>query len=648
MKYDIVKVAAATPQIRVADTEYNTDQIIEMINKAHSEKVKLLTFPEFSITGYTLNDLFLQDTLLSEALVGLKRVMKATAEMDMVVLVGLPLEINCKLYNVAAVLFNGKILGIVPKTFIPNYSEFYEARQFSEAPSDVAYVALPDVTKDKNIPFGTDIIFEAENMPAFKLSIEICEDLWVPLPMSTKHSMAGATIIANLSASDEITGKSAYRHSLVAAQSASTISTYIYADAGEGESTTDLVFSGDNMIYENGTLLAKSKRFSTGLITAETDLGRLHSERRRIRTFSKGLSEEEEKKYVHVGFNFKNIEETQMQRHITRTPFVPENELERNQRAEEILNIQANGLKKRLLHTNAKSAVVGISGGLDSTLALLVTAKAFELLNWDKKKIIAITMPCFGTTDRTYQNACELIKNIGATFKEIPVNDAVRQHFKDIEHDESVHDVTYENSQARIRTLVLMDVANKTGGLVIGTGDLSEIALGWATYNGDHMSMYAVNCSIPKTLVRYLVKYVADNAESYFADATQVSNVLLDILDTPVSPELLPPENGEISQETESLVGPYELHDFFLYYMMRYGYRPKKIYHLAKYTFKGSYSDEEILKWLKKFYWRFFSQQFKRSCIPDGPKVGSVALSPRGDWRMPSDACVSAWMKELE
>ncbi len=642
MKDNFIKVAAVTPDIRVGDTEFNTESIISNIGEAARKGVKLAVFPELCITGYTCGDLFLQDTLLKGALNGLARICRVSKGFDMVVVVGLPFMYKNRLYNAAAVIHSGTLLGIVPKQNIPNYSEFYEARHFVPALSKNEFIDIPELGLDDcNITFGAKVLFEASNLPGFVLGIDICEDLWMPVPPSCYHVMASATVIANLSASDETTGKDIYRRELVRNQSARLVCGYIYADAGEGESSTDLVFSGHNIIAENGNILAESERFSNQMVVSEIDLGRIASERRRMTTFN--IVSCYEAGYNVEYFNFSDTPETVLTRKYPRTPFVPGNKSDMEQRCSEILNIQAMGLKKRLAHTNCKSAVVGISGGLDSTLALLVTVKAFDLLKLPRKGIQAVTMPCFGTTGRTYNNSCSLAKKLGVTLKEVPVHEAVNQHFKDIGHDAGVHDVTYENAQARQRTFILMDIANQSGGMVVGTGDMSELALGWATYNGDHMSMYGVNASVPKTLVRYLVLYYAETCGD-----SGLRDILMDVLDTPVSPELLPPENGEISQKTEDLVGPYELHDFFLYYMMRFGYTPSKIYRLAKYTFDGAYNEDTIYKWLNTFYHRFFSQQFKRSCLPDGPKVGSVALSPRGDWRMPSDASVKMWIKDLE
>ncbi len=636
MKDNFIKVAAVTPDIRVGDTEFNTQSIICNIKEAAKKGVKLAVFPELCITGYTCGDLFLQDTLLKGALDGLEEICKVSKDFDMVVIVGIPFMYKCRLYNTAAVMHKGRLLGIVPKQNIPNYSEFYEARHFSPAPSESEFLDIFGTS----VTFGAKVLFEALNLPGFVLGIDICEDLWMPVPPSCCHAMASATVIANLSASDETTGKDIYRRELVKNQSARLVCGYIYADAGEGESSTDLVFSGHNIIAENGNILVESERFSNQMVVSEIDLGRIASERKRMTTFN--ITSPSEAGYETSYFEFTDMDETVLTRKYPRTPFVPGNKSDMEQRCSEILNIQAMGLKKRLAHTNCSSAVVGISGGLDSTLALIVTVKAFDLLKLPRKGIQAVTMPCFGTTGRTYNNSCSLAKKLGVTLKEVPIHEAVNLHFKDIGHDLDVHDVTYENAQARQRTFILMDIANQSGGMVIGTGDMSELALGWATYNGDHMSMYGVNASVPKTLVRYLVLYYAKTCND-----KELESILMDVLDTPVSPELLPPENGEISQKTEDLVGPYELHDFFLYYMMRFGYTPSKIYRLAKYTFDGVYSGDTIYKWLDTFYHRFFSQQFKRSCLPDGPKVGSVALSPRGDWRMPSDASVKMWIKDL-
>lgn len=646
MKYGFLKVAAATPAIKVADCAYNREQIVTLIHECEKAKAQLMVLPELCVTGYTCGDLFLHETLLTNAKKELLAIAKETIGMDVVVVVGLPMMKDQKLYNVAAVVQNGEILGVVPKSHIPNYSEFYEARYFCEGSTNIDYVRLGE----DMVPFGTNLLFECEEFPIFTLGVEICEDAWVAIPPSSYHALAGATVIANCSASDETTGKDCYRSALVSNQSARLLAGYIYTSAGAGESTTDVVYSGHNMIYENGTKLAESNRFlgENHVTYSEIDLGRIEAERRRMMTFK-----QDKREYMTIPFTLPSLEmdeqgqvtlpETTLTRYVDKAPFVPSDEAQKRKRCDEILNIQATGLRKRLEHTGCKTAVIGISGGLDSTLALLVTVKAFNMLGLDHKNIIAVTMPCFGTTDRTYSNAVKLTKNIGATLEEIRINEAVLIHLRDIGHDVNTHDVTYENAQARERTQILMNIANKTNGMVIGTGDMSELALGWATYNGDHMSMYGVNCSVPKTLVRYLVEYYAITSKD-----KELTHILQDVLDTPVSPELLPPKDGEISQKTEDIVGPYELHDFFLYYVMRFGYSPKKIYKLAVYAFNGEYSNETIHKWLKVFYRRFFTQQFKRSCLPDGPKVGSVALSPRGDLRMPSDAMSTLWMKEVE
>ena len=634
MKNGFVKVAAATPDIRVADVEFNTQNIINAMEEAQKNGAKILVFPELCVTGYTCSDLFDHSVLLKASRKALLEIAENTNDKDMLVFVGAPLEVNGKLYNVAAAMNQGEIIGFTTKTFLPNYGEFYEMRQFTPGPQTVREITF----EGKKIPFGPQILFQAEGMEELVVAAEICEDVWSPVPPSIQAALEGATVIVNCSASDETIGKDTYRRALISGQSARLISGYIYANAGEGESTTDLVFGGHNIIAENGTILKESSRYVNEIIYSEIDLQRITGERRKNTTFQP-LDEET---LVRVPFT---VEETKtfLTRTFPKKPFVPSDEQTRAQRCEEILTIQAMGLKKRLAHTNARTAVVGISGGLDSTLALLVTARAFDMLGRDKKDIIAVTMPCFGTTDRTYQNACEMSKKVGATLIEVPIADAVNVHFRDIGHDPEDHSVTYENCQARERTQVLMDIANKTWGMVIGTGDLSELALGWATYNGDHMSMYGVNASVPKTLVRHLVKYAADDTKD-----EALKNVLYDVLDTPVSPELLPPKDGDIAQKTEDLVGPYELHDFFLYFMLRFGYEPSKIFRIACMTFDGEYDKETIFKWLETFCRRFFSQQFKRSCLPDGPKIGTVALSPRGDWRMPSDACVAVWMRDLE
>lgn len=639
MKHGFIKVAAATPVIRVADCEYNTGKILELIDQAEEQGNKLVVFPELSVTGYTCGDLFLQDTLLRSASESVMRIAEHTDNKDIVVVVGFPYVVMGRMYNTAAVMCNGKVLGLVPKVSIPNYTEFYEARHFTSGNMEPISVDFMGT----EVFLGSRILFQCMSMPEFILGIEICEDLWIPQSPSISHCSAGATVIANLSASDELTGKDAYRRELVKNQSAKLVCGYIYSDAGEGESTTDLVFAGHNLVAENGIMLSEARLFENGLLSTELDLNKLESERRRMRTYSG----QETKAYQVIPFAFRQakseLPEITLTRYIDPAPFVPSVKADRDRRCEDIIHIQAMGLKTRLAHTGSEHAVVGISGGLDSTLALLITYKAFELLGLDKKGIIAVTMPCFGTTDRTYNNAVSLAEGLGVTLLEIPIRAAVELHFQDIGHDSSIHDLTYENSQARERTQVLMDIAGRYHGFVVGTGDMSELALGWATYNGDHMSMYGVNASVPKTLVRYLVSYFADTVKD-----KKLQEILGDILDTPVSPELLPPKDGEITQKTEDIVGPYELHDFFLYYVLRYGFEPAKIFRLAKLAFAGVYEDKLILKWLKVFYRRFFSQQFKRSCMPDGPKVGSVSVSPRGDLRMPSDASAAIWLKEID
>ena len=618
MKDGFIKVAAATPKIKVADVQSNSNNIINDIKKAAEQGVKLITFPELSITGYTCGDLFGQRLLIESAKKQLDRIREETKTLEIISVVGLPLIKNGKLINAAAVLYKGEILGTVGKKNLPNYNEFYEKRNFE------------DCTDEE------PVVFRCKDMPEFSFGIELCEDLWIPEPPSAKLALGGAEIIVNLSASNEMIGKAEYRRSLVTGQSGRLICGYVYASAGDGESTTDLVFSGHNLIAENGTLLKETKLFDNEMIISEIDVFGLASERQKNTSFPKY----NEVKVVEFEMN---TADTELTRFYSPTPFVPSDKKNRAERCESILTMQSEGLKKRVEHTNAKSLVIGISGGLDSTLALLVCVKTMDRLKRSRKDIIAVTMPCFGTTKRTKSNAVQLCEALGVTVKEINITESVLQHFKDIEHDVDNHNVVFENGQARTRTLVLMDIANQTNGLVVGTGDLSELALGWATYNGDHMSMYGVNGGIPKTLIRYIVGFYGDSSE----DET-LKKVLYDILDTPVSPELLPAENGEISQKTEDLVGPYELHDFFLYYAIRRSFSPSKIYRLAVRAMEGRYSDEEIKKWLNNFYRRFFSQQFKRSCLPDSPKVGSVTLSPRGDWRMPSDAVAGEWLKEIE
>ena len=632
MKDGFIKVSAATPKIKVADPAYNTEEILKIIDETEKNGASILVFSELTISGYTCGDLFLQQPLLTECKNQLLRIVKATENKSMLVVVGCPIVIKQKLYNCAVVISDGSILGIVPKTHLPNYSEFYELRHFTSGEGLEEDLWFGEEFGYVNV--AVNQLFKCKEIPELVVACEICEDLWVPLPPSTYHAMAGATVICNPSASVETTTKESYRRSLVSNQSARLLAAYIYADAGEGESTQDVVYSGHHLICENGSVLAEAKRFTNEIIYADIDVQKLAAERRKMTSFPGGQTDD----YFEQEFSLE-VKENKITRTFPKAPFVPDNQDERDKRCDEILSLQSMGLKKRLEHTNCKHAVVGISGGLDSTLAVLVTARAFDLLDIPRENLICVTMPCFGTTDRTYQNAVSLIKELGATLKEVRIEKAVRQHFADIGHDENNHDVTYENSQARERTQILMDMANQYNGMVIGTGDMSELALGWATYNGDHMSMYAVNCSVPKTLVRYLVLYYAETT-----DNKKLSEVLMDVIDTPVSPELLPPVDGVISQKTEDLVGPYELHDFFLYYMLRFGFPKAKLYRMAKLTFDGVYDDETIKKWLDKFYWRFFSQQFKRSCLPDGPKVGSVAVSPRGDLRMPSDASPTAWI----
>ena len=639
MIHGFIKTAAVTPKVQVADPEGNAREIIRLAKEAAGNGAKIIAFPELCITGYTCGDLFLQELLLESAKEALLQIIRETRELDALIFAGLPWEKEGKLYNVAAVFQGGKLLGLVPKTCIPNYGEFYELRHFARGnqEADAVWTDSGDGERDY-IPFGTRLLFTCEEMPGLAVAAEICEDVWVPDPPSIHHALAGATVIVNCSASDETTGKDAYREALISGQSARLVCGYIYANAGEGESSQDLVFGGHNLIAENGKILSRSARFKNETIYADLDIARIVGERRRMTTFFSRT----DAVYTEIGFHL-NKEETKLSRFIDPALFVPDDSQDRQKRCEEIFAIQYMGLKKRLEHTCSRTAVVGISGGLDSTLALLVAVRAFDSLGLPRKGILGVTMPCFGTTDRTYRNACELVRKLGGTLREVDIREAVTTHFRDIGHDPEVHDVTYENSQARERTQVLMDLANQSGGLVIGTGDMSELALGWATYNGDHMSMYGVNAGVPKTLVRHLVRYYADTCGD-----PELAATLLDVLDTPVSPELLPPKDGVIAQKTEDLVGPYELHDFFLYYVLRFGFTPSKIYRLARLAFAGVYGEDTILKWLKTFYRRFFTQQFKRSCLPDGPKVGSVAVSPRGDLRMPSDASAAIWLKELE
>jgi len=640
MKDGFIKVASCTPKIKVADIDYNVREIIKMMSDAEDNGAKIIVFPELCITGYTCQDLFLQHTLLDKALEGLDEIIDASNGLDALIFVGVPLEVDGKLYNTAAAVYGGNLLAFIPKKNMPNYGEYYEKRHFYEGFADPVCIGY----KGQEVVMGQNVIFTSTAVKGLQIACEICEDLWVSDTPSTRHAMNGANLIVNLSAGNEIIGKDDYRRMLVKSTSARLLCGYVYTDAGDGESTQDLVFPGHNIICENGSIIAESECFTTGTIYADIDIERIRHERRRMNTFTveNPSAIKEDNNYAKINFDI-NEGVTRLSRQFARTPFVPKDDSERNRRCEHILAIQSEGLKKRMLHTGLKDTVIGLSGGLDSTLALLVAVKAYDKAGLDRKGIHSITMPCFGTTDRTYNNAVMLAKTLGTSFEEIDIKESVTKHFEDIGQDMNKHDVTYENCQARERTQVLMDVANKVNGLVIGTGDLSELALGWATYNGDHMSMYGVNAGVPKTLVRYLVKYYADTATD-----SLLKKALYDVLDTPVSPELLPPKDGEIAQKTEDLVGPYELHDFYLYYMLRCGFSPKKIYRIAKDSFRGVYDDEIILKWLKSFYRRFFAQQFKRSCLPDGPKVGAVAISPRGDLRMPSDAVAKIWLDELE
>lgn len=640
MNYGFVKVAAAVPRVKIADCKYNAGQLESLIAVADGKGVQIITFPEMCITAYTCGDLFGQQLLLEEAEMGLMQILNNTRQLDIISILGMPITVNSTVINAAVVIQKGKILGVVPKTYLPNYKEFYEQRWFTSA----LQVAEDNVRLcGQIVPMGTNLLFETSDTT---FGIEICEDLWSTIPPSSTLALQGAEILFNLSADNEGIGKHSYLRSLISQQSARCIAGYVFSSCGFGESTTDVVFAGNGLIYENGSELAHSKRFSfeEQLVISEIDVERLRAERRINTTFaaSKGTVPSD-KKPLRITTEFVNSKELNLTRTFDMHPFVPQGET-LNERCEEVFSIQVAGLAQRLVHTGAKTAVIGISGGLDSTLALLVCVRTFDKLELPRKNIIGVTMPGFGTTDRTYHNALSLMKSLGITIREISIKEACIQHFKDINHDINIHDVTYENSQARERTQILMDIANQTWGMVIGTGDLSELALGWATYNGDHMSMYGVNGSVPKTLVKYLVKWVAEN------DIDEESRItLLDIVDTPISPELIPAdENGEIQQKTEDLVGPYELHDFFLYYFMRFGFRPSKIYYLANIAFKDIYDEETIKKWLSTFFRRFFNQQFKRSCLPDGPKVGSISISPRGDWRMPSDASSATWLKEIE
>ncbi len=639
-KYGYVRIGAAVPKLKVGDPVFNTNQIIKQIEEANIKGVQIITFPELSITGYTAADLFFQDILLENALDNLKRLLNATKDMDIISIVGMPLIVDSSLFNTAVVINKGKILGVIPKTYIPNYNEFYEARWFR---SSIEKISDEINILGNLVPFDTNIIFRDKTNNNIAFAIEICEDVWSVNPPSNRHVLNGATIIFNLSASNEIIGKVEYRKNLIKMQSAKNLCGYVYASAGVNESSTDLVFSGHSLIYENGVMLAENNRFDfdSNMIMADIDINLLINNR--VRDTSFRSINPICQNYVKVAIDVKDTN-NELMRDYAKYPFVPNNEIKRKMRCEEILNIQASGLAKRINHTGLAKTVIGISGGLDSTLAFLVIIKVYQKLGIDNSNIIAVTMPGFGTTDRTYDNAIKLVKNYGATLREINIKDACLQHFTDINHDPSIYDITYENAQARERTQILMDIANQVGGLLIGTGDLSELALGWCTYNGDHMSMYAVNASIPKTLVRYLVEYMIDIAPN-----NECRKTIKDILETPISPELLPPdEYGKIVQKTENTIGPYVLHDFFLYHRQRYGASPIKIAYIANNTFKDDFSKEEILKWLIIFMKRFTNQQFKRSCLPDGPKVGTISLSPRGDLRMPSDASEEIWVKKLK
>ena len=640
--YSFLRVGAAVPKIKIADCCYNRERIIEMAIDANDKKVKFLTFPELSITGYTCGDLFMQTSLISSAKESLKYIADKTAQLDMVMVVGLPLVVSNRLFNCAAVVFKGKIIGLVPKTHMPNYSDFYEKRWFDSAQD----LNIKDVNLfGYDVPIAKDLLFKSSSFEQFVFGVEICEDLWVPVPPSSYLALNGANIIVNPSASNEIAAKNEYRYSLVSNQSARCICGYVYASSGIYESTQDTVFSGHSLICENGVIINENSRFckENELIYSDIDLELIANDRRKNTSFFDCVNPNGPSRFVY--FDMAEDNTTQIERFISPSPFTPGNGKSLERRCEDIFKIQYTGLARRVMHTNAKSLVIGVSGGLDSTLALLVAVKACDFLEIPRTSVLGITMPGFGTTDRTYNNALELMKALGIRIKEISITKAALQHFEDIGHDPAVHDVTYENAQARERTQILMDISNKEGGFVVGTGDLSELALGWATYNGDHMSMYSVNCGVPKTLVRVVVNWIAETGQL----SQEICDILKDILDTPISPELLPPDkDGNINQKTEDLVGPYELHDFFIYYVVKHGYRPSKIYYLAKMAFEGVYDNETILKWLKSFYRRFFSQQFKRSCVPDGPKVGNISLSPRGDWRMPTDAVNTIWMNEVE
>lgn len=654
MKDGFIKVAACTPEIQVADVDFNVDKIISQLEKCREEGVKVAVFPELCITGYTCQDLFFQNALLDKAMEGVVKIAKTTADSDMLVAVGVPVRANGKLYNCAAVIQDGEVRAFVPKTHLPNYNEFYEARHFAPYRGECAAIDLREYGQLEFIPPMEQTVFVCEEIPELVVGFELCEDLWVADPVSNYLAKAGATLICNLSASDEVIGKDSYRRQLVSNQSARLVAGYIYCSAGDGESTQDMVFSGHNIIAENGSILAESRLFENGITISEIDFKKLAFERRKISTYPESNSVWDQLNEIYkpyfldvlpVDYITFDMCDTKLTRKFSKTPFIPANQAERNERCHLILQMQSHGLMKRIAHTHSKTVVIGISGGLDSTLALLVCVMAMDLLKRPHTDIVAVTMPCFGTTKRTRSNAEILCDALGVTFREVDISNAVLQHFEDIGHDYNDHSVVFENGQARERTKVLMNIANQVSGMVVGTGDLSELALGWATYNGDHMSMYGVNASIPKTLVRHIVQYYGDTCTS-----DTLRDVLYDILDTPVSPELLPTDESgtEMTQKTEDFVGPYELHDFFLYYGIRWGFEPSKVKRLAKYAFEGDYPDEVIDKWLKTFYRRFFSQQFKRSCLPDGAKIGSVTLSPRGDWRMPSDAVAKLWLEDID
>ncbi len=654
MKDGFIKVAACTPEIQVADVDFNVDKIISQLEKCREEGVKVAVFPELCMTGYTCQDLFFQNALLDKAMEGVVKIAKTTADSDMLVAVGVPVRANGKLYNCAAVIQDGEVRAFVPKTHLPNYNEFYEARHFAPYRGECAAIDLREYGQLEFIPPMEQTVFVCEEIPELVVGFELCEDLWVADPVSNYLAKSGATLICNLSASDEVIGKDSYRRQLVSNQSARLVAGYIYCSAGDGESTQDMVFSGHNIIAENGSILAESRLFENGITISEIDFKKLAFERRKISTYPESNSVWDQLNEIYkpyfldvlpVDYITFDMCDTKLTRKFSKTPFIPANQAERNERCHLILQMQSHGLMKRIAHTHSKTVVIGISGGLDSTLALLVCVMAMDLLKRPHTDIVAVTMPCFGTTKRTRSNAEILCDALGVTFREVDISNAVLQHFEDIGHDYNDHSVVFENGQARERTKVLMNIANQVSGMVVGTGDLSELALGWATYNGDHMSMYGVNASIPKTLVRHIVQYYGDTCTS-----DTLRDVLYDILDTPVSPELLPTDESgtEMTQKTEDLVGPYELHDFFLYYGIRWGFEPSKVKRLAKYAFEGDYPDEVIDKWLKTFYRRFFSQQFKRSCLPDGAKIGSVTLSPRGDWRMPSDAVAKLWLEDID